>query len=69
MKINDEVRLIYEPPAEWVRRDLVGRIVEVFHDGREMYEVAFTDDAGNLLAEIAVTPEQIELLSSGPPPQ
>lgn len=63
MKVNDQVRLIYEPPAEWVRRDLVGRIVEVFHDGREMYEVAFTDEGGTLLAEIAVTPEQVELLN------
>lgn len=66
LQINDTVRVRTDPPMEWVRAGLIGRIVDIVPGPREEYEVEFRDDAGTLIAEVALTPEQLEVLSPQP---
>lgn len=51
---------------EWVRVGLIGRIVDIVPGPHEKYEVEFRDDAGTLMAEVTLTPEQLELLDPQP---
>ncbi len=67
LQVNDRVRVTTDPPMEWVRAGLIGRIVDIVPGPREEYEVQFRDEAGTLIAEVALTLDQLELLT--PPPQ
>jgi hypothetical protein len=66
LQVNDTVRVRRDPPMEWVRAGLIGRIVDIAPGPDEKYEVEFRDDTGTLMAEVALTAEQLELLSPQP---
>jgi hypothetical protein len=66
------VRLTHDLPTEWVRQDLVGTVTDIFRDPNEMYEVQFYNEDGTPYDEIAVSPEEVELVESplsGPVPE
>lgn len=72
MQLYDRVRLVHDLSAEWVRRDLVGVVTNIFHNPEEMYEVQFYNEDDTPYAEVALRPDQVEPVSSpltGRPPE
>jgi len=59
MKLFDVVMLREDLPTEGLRKGQTGAIVEVFEGA---FEVEFCDDEGQTLAEVALKPEQIDLV-------
>lgn len=62
MKQFDVVRLIKDLPAKNLRRGLIGVVIDVLANPTLAYEVEFTNESGETLAEIAVEPEYLELV-------
>ena len=64
----DVVRLERAQPDHGLRRGATGTIVEIFERPEPAYEVEFTDETGEFLAEIPVTPDDLSLVERAPPP-
>jgi hypothetical protein len=62
MDINDVVALKIDLPEENLVKGMRGVIVMVFSDPELAYEVEFSSDNGETIAEVALKPEQIEAL-------
>ena len=59
----DIVRLEKAHPEVGLAKGVTGTIVECFETPVEAYEVEFLDEAGELLAELAVDPSEISRLN------
>jgi len=57
------VRLKNDRPDDGLDAGEIGTVVEVFEHPERAYEVEFTDDEGRTTAQIALLPDEIELLS------
>ena len=57
-ELSQVVELTEDIPEENVTRGMRGAVVLVFTDP-EAYEIEFVDEAGDTLAELALTPDQI----------
>lgn len=57
--INDVVRLALDLPAQGLTTSLLGVVVAKFSDPVEAYEVEFTDEHGQTIAQLALLPHQI----------
>lgn len=62
MKILDRVRLLRDMPLRNLRRGMTGTIVEVFDKPNRAYEVEFIDENGVTVAQLALQPNEIELV-------
>lgn len=62
MKILDRVRLLRDMPSRNLRRGMTGTIVEVFDKPNRAYEVEFSDENGVTVAQLALQPNEIELV-------
>ncbi|TBW45047.1 DUF4926 domain-containing protein [Marinobacter halodurans] len=58
-KINDAVILKEGIPEEGLKAGAVGVVVAEFSEPNEAYEIEFLDDDGDLLAQLALLPEQL----------
>lgn len=64
MKKYDVVKLEYDLPQENLTKDMIGVIVEVFHEPTFAFEVEFTNDQGETIAEVALEPDKIEIVKT-----
>ncbi len=62
-RINDVVRLVVDVPNEGLAMNSIGVVVAEFKEPLEAYEVEFANDAGETVAQLALLPEQIALIS------
>lgn len=62
MKILDHVRLLHDIPLRNLKRGMTGTIVEVFDKPNRAYEVEFSDENGVTVAQLALQPNEIELV-------
>lgn len=62
MDINDVVVLKIDLPEESLRKGMHGVIVTIFNDPELAYEVEFCARNGETIAELALQPDQIEVL-------
>jgi len=60
LRENDGVVLRDDLPGIGLRRGAIGTIVHVFTRPRLAFEVEFCDRDGRTLAQVPLTPEQIE---------
>ncbi|SNY34508.1 DUF4926 domain-containing protein [Paractinoplanes atraurantiacus] len=63
MELYDTVRLLVDLPEEQLKAGAVGAVVHVFDRPRLAYEVEFTDGDGRTVAQVALTPDQVQLIS------
>ncbi|XVU27055.1 DUF4926 domain-containing protein [Actinoplanes sp. CA-054009] len=63
MELYDTVRLLVDLPEERLTAGAVGAVVHVFDSPRRAYEVEFTDGDGRTVAQVALTPDQVQLIS------
>jgi hypothetical protein len=63
-ELLDVVRLVADLPEEGLRAGIAGTVVEIFEQPTVAYEVEFTDDDGRTVAQVALRPEQIELVAA-----
>lgn len=62
MEVNTVVRLKVDLPKHGLSMGAVGAIVAVFNTPEEAYEVEFVDDAGQTVAQVALTSDAIEAI-------
>lgn len=62
MGILDHVRLLRDIPLRNLKRGMSGTIVEVFDTPNRAYEVEFSDENGVTVAQLALQPNEIELV-------
>ncbi|WP_250036130.1 DUF4926 domain-containing protein [Paractinoplanes maris] len=60
MELYDTVRLLVDLPAEGVQAGAIGAVVHVFEQPDLAYEVEFTDENGRTVAQVPLTPGQVE---------
>lgn len=60
MKINDVVTLKVDLPEENLVKGMVGVVVSIFDEPEMAFEVEFCGSGGETIAEVALTPEQVE---------
>ncbi|MEQ5833804.1 DUF4926 domain-containing protein [Marinobacter sp. NFXS9] len=58
-EINDAVVLQIGIPDEGLETGAVGVVVAEFSEPNEAFEIEFLDDDGDLLAQLALLPEQL----------
>lgn len=58
-KINDIVRLLVDRPDEGIVAGAIGVVVDEFTEPIQAFEVEFTNDQGECIAQLALTPEQL----------
>lgn len=63
-KLFDFVRVKRDIPREIVKKGMTGTIIEVFDKPNRAYEVEFSDENGVTVAQLALQPEEIELVGS-----
>ena len=56
----DTIVLTKDVPEEGLKAGMKGAIVHIFNEPHLAYEVEFADDQGRTIAELALTPDQIE---------
>lgn len=61
-KLFDFVRLKRDIPLRNLRRGMAGTIIEVFDKPNRAYEVEFSDDNGVTIAQLALQPDEIDLI-------
>lgn len=57
------VKLKYDLPEDNLKKGMVGVVIEIFDAPVVGYEVEFTDEKGETIAEVALEPHQIELVN------
>ena len=62
LKLHDTVRTTIDLPSHNIRKGSIGAIVSILEHPQLAYEVEFTDNAGRTIAELALLPEQVELV-------
>ena len=60
MNLYDVVRLMVDLPDEGLSAGAVGAVVHVFEKPSLAYEVEFADEDGRTIAQLPLTPSQIE---------
>jgi len=60
VNLYDVVRLTVDLPDEGLSAGAVGAVVHVFEKPSLAYEVEFTDDDGRTIAQVPLTPAQIQ---------
>ncbi|MEV6850004.1 DUF4926 domain-containing protein [Actinoplanes sp. NPDC051411] len=60
MKLYDVVRLMVDLPDEGLSAGAVGAVVHVFEKPNLAYEVEFADEDGQTIAQLPLTPAQIQ---------
>jgi hypothetical protein len=58
-RINDVVRLVADLPDEGLARGAVGVVVAEFREPTLAYEIEFSNEAGETVAQVALLPGQI----------
>lgn len=62
MKLFDVVRLVVDLPDENLFAGMIGTVIHIFTQPTTAYEIEFCDEDGVTVAQIALTPEQFELI-------
>ncbi|GID31049.1 DUF4926 domain-containing protein [Paractinoplanes brasiliensis] len=62
MGLYDTVRLLVDLPGEGLAAGAIGAVVHVFERPNLAYEVEFTDGEGRTIAQVALTPDQLQLV-------
>ncbi len=62
MGINDVVELMIDLPEENLRKAMRGVTVTIFVDPDLAFEVEFSADSGETMAEVVLKPEQLRAL-------
>jgi hypothetical protein len=65
-KNNDVVRLRQAIPSESLPEGAIGTIVAEFTKPNEAYEVEFCDSNGRTINQLALTPDQFDVVNEGP---
>jgi hypothetical protein len=64
MDLYDVVRLVVDLPDEGLPAGAVGAVVHVFDKPSLAYEVEFTDDDGRTIAQLPLTPGQVQRIDA-----
>lgn len=64
-KSHDVVRLRYAIPSESLPEGAIGAIVGEFTKPYEAYEVEFCDTNGRTINQLALTPDQFDVVNEG----
>ena len=62
MKLFDVVRLIVDLPDENLFAGMIGTVIHIFNHPNLAYEIEFCDEDGVTVSQVALTPEQIEVV-------
>jgi len=62
-KINDTVQLTQALPLEHLSVGTIGVVVAAFSEPEEAYEIEFTDERGETLAQVALRPTQFVVVA------
>lgn len=65
MKLFDTVRLVRDIQSEGLKAGMVGTVVMVHTEEMNWYEVEFVDDDGRTIAQLALSQDDLKLLSKG----
>jgi hypothetical protein len=60
VNLYDLVRLTVDLPAEGLSAGAVGAVVHVFENPNLAYEIEFADENGRTIAQLPLTPDQIQ---------
>jgi len=63
LKLNDTVRLLQALPDESLPEGAIGVVVEEYSQPEEAYGVEFCNEDGATVAQMALRPAQLELVS------
>ena len=58
-EINDVVVLQVDLPVEGLDKGAIGVVIAEFSEPNEAYEIEFLDDEGEMLAQLALLPDQL----------
>ncbi|SEL32835.1 protein of unknown function [Roseateles sp. YR242] len=61
-KINDVVQLTALPPDDLVTPGMLGVIVAAFSEPEEAYEVEFSNNQGETIAQVVLRPKQFVIV-------
>jgi hypothetical protein len=64
VNLYDVVRLMVDLPDEGLSAGAVGAVVHVFEKPSLAYEVEFTDDDGRTIAQVPLTPGQVQRIDA-----
>lgn len=60
VELHDSVRLLIDLPGDGLTAGAIGAVVHVFQQPNLAYEVEFTDDNGRTIAQLPLTPDQVQ---------